>query len=92
MVPQVLQVTMEEKVAVIYKLLRVRAYHIYEDVWVEAIGEELVSQREQGNSHGSHAVALPGCCCQATLAGILADSSMVGITILFVQSTLFLPP
>lgn len=36
----------------------VRGYHVYQDVWTAAIGEELVCQLERGNAHDIYAVAV----------------------------------
>jgi len=35
----------------------VRGYHIYQDIWVPTIDEELSCEREIGNSHDTFAVA-----------------------------------
>ena len=37
---------------------RVRGYNVYKDVWAAVIGEELVCQRERGNSCDHYAVAV----------------------------------
>ena len=36
----------------------IRGYHIYEEVWVAAVGEELVCERETDNSYDHYAVAV----------------------------------
>ena len=36
----------------------IRGYHVYQEVWVAAVGEELVCEREPDNSHDRYAVAV----------------------------------
>ena len=36
----------------------IRGYHIYQEVWTAAVGEELVCEREPHNSHHCYSVAL----------------------------------
>ena len=36
----------------------VRGYHVYKDVWTTVVGEELPSQREDGNRDDPFAVAV----------------------------------
>ena len=36
----------------------VRGYHVYKDIWISSVGEELPCQREPANLHDRHAVAV----------------------------------
>ena len=36
----------------------IRGYHIYQEVWTAAVGEELICERETHNSHDRYAVAV----------------------------------
>ena len=36
----------------------IRGYHIYQEVWAAAVGEELVCEREMDNSYDYYAVAV----------------------------------
>ena len=36
----------------------IRGYHIYQEIWMAAVGEELVCEREPHNSHDRYAVAV----------------------------------
>ena len=36
----------------------IRGYHVYQEVWTAAVGEELVCEREPHNSHDRYAVAV----------------------------------
>ena len=36
----------------------IRGYHIYQEVWAAAVGEELVCERETDNSYDHNAVAV----------------------------------
>ena len=55
----------------------IRGYHIYQEVWTAAVGEELVCERKPHNSHRRYAVAVKriGTSCEFWLEQSLAMES-----------------
>ena len=36
----------------------IRGYHVYQEIWTAAVGEELVCEREPDNSHDRYAIMI----------------------------------